>query len=60
MGGALGRNSWWRMKPPASAVQIERRIDMMLPRMTAEANHLADLGNLIMARRATRESNAVA
>lgn len=50
--GVEGRNSRWRMRPPASAVQMLREIEMAFPKSTAEVSQRAAFGNLTKARRA--------
>ena len=52
--GVEGRNSRWRMRPPASAVQMLREIEMAFPKSTAEVSQRAAFGNLTKARRANK------
>jgi hypothetical protein len=48
-----GRNSGWRMRPPASAVQTLREMESRFPIRTAHPMIAACLGNLIRASSAT-------
>ena len=50
--GVEGRNSRWRIRPPASAVQMAREMEMAFPKSTAEVSQRAAFGNLTKARRA--------